>query len=60
MSISAISGLFHQFHTLQTYQTKVDDEHAEVPTIKMRDVQTGKDSTVQVGFLKPANQSQKY
>jgi hypothetical protein len=60
MSVSAISALFHQFHVPQTYQTKVDDEHAEVLAIKMRDVQTGKDSTVQVGFLKPANQSQKH
>ena len=60
MSVSAMSGLFYQFHVPQTYQTKVDDEHTEVLAIKMRDVQTGKDSTVRVGFLKPVNQSQKH
>ena len=60
MSVSAISGSFHQFYVPQTYQTKVDDEHTEVLAIKMRDAQTGKDSAAPVGFLKPVNQPQKH
>jgi hypothetical protein len=47
-------GSLHQYFVPQTHQAKVDDDLTESLARKVREVQTGRDTTVQVGFLKPA------